>query len=123
MRGLVLASLAGLASAAALAAGAQPASPDACFLTRDLRSHTVGADGHTLYFDVKGVDTYRATTSNNCLAAAITSEPVILRDWGRGQICRPLDLEVIVRGAHCTISSLTRLTPAQAAALPKRLQP
>ena len=123
MQRLALASLAGLASAAALAATAQPASHDACFLTRDLRGHTVGVDGHTLYFDVKGVDTYRVTTSGNCLASAITTDPIVLRDWGRGQICRPLDLGVIVRGAHCNIASLTRLTPAQASALPKRLQP
>jgi hypothetical protein len=123
MKHLVLASLAGLASTVALTAAAAPTLPEGCFLTRDLRSHTIGADGHTIYLDVKGVDTYQVTTRGSCLATAITTEPMIVRDWGLGQICRPLDLEIIVRGNHCNIASLTRLTSAQASAIPKRLQP
>ena len=123
MKRFVLASLAGLASLGALAATAAPAPRDGCFLTRDLRSHTVDAANHAIYLDVKGVETYQVTTRDNCLATAITTEGITVRDWGLGQICRPLDLEIIVRGNHCNIASLTRLTPAQASALPKRLQP
>jgi len=120
MKLLVLASVA--AAAVALSAAAQPAKDDACFLTRDLRGHTVG-DGHTLYFDVNGRWIYRVTTSDNCLIHATASDPIVLRDRGLGKICHPLDLELTVRGARCIISGLTRLTPAEASALPKRLQP
>lgn len=123
MKRLVLATavlaVAGLASAAA----AGPASEDHCFLTRDLRGHTVGTDGHTLYLGVNGVDTYQVTTSDACAAHATGSDPIVIKDRGLGKICRPLDLEIVVRGNHCVIDKLTRLTPQEANALPKRLQP
>jgi hypothetical protein len=62
--------------------------------------------------------------SNNCLAAATSSDPIILRDRaGMGQICRPLDLDVGVRGTRCIVKNLTKLTPAEVAALPKKLRP
>jgi hypothetical protein len=120
---LVVASLAGLACAGALTAVAKPASQDACFLTRDLRGHTIGPDGHTLYFDVNGTAVYRVTTASSCLAALTGSDPIVLHDRGLGRICRPIDLDIRARGVQCIVSSLTRLTPAEAQALPKRLQP
>jgi hypothetical protein len=123
MMRLVLAAALGLSITAQAAAAAQPASQDSCFLTHDLRGHTVGTDGHTLYFNVNGVDTYQVTTSDPCAAHATGSDPVILKDRGLGKICHPLDLELTVRGNHCIIEKLTKLTPAEASALPKRLQP
>jgi len=85
--------------------------------------HTVGDDGHTLYFDVNGRSIYRVETTDNCLTAVTRSDPIVLRDRGLGKICHPLDLELRVRGNRCIIGKLTRLTPAEASALPKRLQP
>jgi hypothetical protein len=120
MKLLVLASLAG--ALVAFGAAAQPKADDQCFLTRDLRGHTVG-DDHTLYFDVNGRSIYRVETTNGCLTAATRSDPIILRDRGLGKICNPLDLELSVRGNRCIIGKLARLTPAEASALPKRLQP
>ena len=122
MKFLVLAGVAGLAAATALSAAAQPAE-HSCFWTRDLRNHTVG-DNHTLYFDVGGRSVYRATTSDNCLAAASSSDPIVLRQRGAsGQICNKLDLEISVNGSRCIISDLTRLTDAEKAALPRRVRP
>jgi hypothetical protein len=125
MKRLVLAVLAlgALASAGALAATAKPASQDACFLTRDLRGHTIGADGHTLYFDVNGTAVYQVTTTNNCLANVTGSDPLVLHDRGLGKICNPLDLDIRARGNQCLIAKLSKLSPAEAQALPKRLQP
>lgn len=123
MKRLVLVGLASLAALAALPAPAKPASDDSCFLTRDLRGHTVGTDGHTLYLGVNGTDIYQVTTSDSCLAHLTGSDPIVMRDRGLGKICHPLDLELSARGARCIISKLTKLTPAEAAALPKRLQP
>jgi hypothetical protein len=116
--------LIGAASALILALPAQAAKDDSsCFWTRDLRNHTVGGD-HTLYFDVNGRSVWRAEMSNNCLAGATSSDPIILRDRaGMGQICRKLDLDVGVRGNRCIVDSLTKLTPAEAAALPRKLKP
>jgi hypothetical protein len=123
MKGLILVATAALAAAPAFVASARPASQDACFLTRDLRGHTVGTDGHTLYFDVNGTAIYRVTTTDGCLAGLTGSDPLVLRDRGLGKICNPLDLEIRARGNQCIIGSLTRLSPAEAQALPKRLQP
>lgn len=117
---LVLGTLAG---AGAAAAAAQSASQDSCFLTHDLRGHTVGPGGHTLYFDVNGTNTYRVSTTNNCLTGLTGSDPIVLRDRGLGKICHPLDLDIRARGNQCIVAEVTRLLPAEAQALPKRLQP
>jgi hypothetical protein len=62
--------------------------------------------------------------SNNCLAGATSSDPIILRDQaGMGRICHKLDFDVGVRGTRCIVDSLTKLTPAEAAALPRKLKP
>ncbi len=116
--------LIGAASAVALALPAQAAQDDSsCFLTRDIRNHTVG-DDHTLYFDLDGRSVWRAEMSNNCLAGAVSSDPIVLRDQaGTGRICRKIDLDVGVRGTRCIVKSLSKLTPAEVAALPKKLRP
>ena len=96
--------------------------PKGCFLTQDLRSHTIdGKD--TIYLNVNGVDTYELKTDQACLAHATSHEPMAVRDFGLGTICHKRDLEVVVRGSHCHIASLTKLSPAEAAAIPKALQP
>lgn len=123
---LVLAALTVLAASGAVAtsgARAEPASKDQCFLTRLLQGHTIGTDGHTMYLGVNGTEVYQVTTSGPCLAHATGSDPVILRDRGLGKICHPLDLELTVRGMQCGIDRLTKLTPQEISALPKRLQP
>ncbi|MDB5427013.1 MAG: hypothetical protein JWR47_1716 [Phenylobacterium sp.] len=115
--------LLGAASAIALALPALARDDVPCFLTRDMRNHTVG-DDHTLYFDVGGRAVYRAVMSNNCLAGATSSDPIILRDvTGSGRICNKLDLDVGLRGNRCIVESLSKLTPAEAAALPKHVKP
>jgi hypothetical protein len=127
MKRLVLAGLAGLAAAAALGAAsgaaAQPGAKQSCFWTRDLRNHTVG-DDHTLYFNVGGRDVYRITTSDNCLSGMSSSDAIVLRDrTNSGQICNKLDLDLSARGSRCIVSDMTKLTPAEAAALPRRIKP
>ena len=116
----------GTASALAFAlpalAAASSAVPD-CFLTRDVRNHTV-ADDHTMYIDVGGRAVYRVDMNNNCLAAATSSDPYVLRDHaGTGRICHKLDFDVAVQGNRCIVDSVTRLTPAEVAALPRKVRP
>jgi hypothetical protein len=63
-------------------------------------------------------------TSDNCLAAATSSDPIIMVNrTGSGQICNKLDLDIRVRGAHCIVSGMTKLTPEEAAALPRKIKP
>jgi hypothetical protein len=105
------------------AAAAQSSSGPDCFLTRDIRNHTV-ADSHTMYIDVGGRAVYRVDMSNNCLSAATSSDPYVLRDRaGTGRICHKLDFDVSVQGNRCIVDNVTRLTAAEAAALPRRVRP
>jgi hypothetical protein len=102
---------------------AKTGAESSCFWTRDLRNHSVGGD-HILYFDVGGRSVYKAETSGSCLAGASSSDPIVMVNrTGSGQICNPLDLDISVRGVRCIVSSLTKLTPAEAAAIPRRLHP
>jgi hypothetical protein len=124
MTRLVLMSCAALAAAAAFAAQAAPqSSPQQCFQTREMRNHTVG-DDHTLYLGVGGHDVYRVTTSDNCLAGATSSDPIVLDNTAsQGRICGKMDLDIRVRGMRCIVSGVTKLSPEQASALPKHVQP
>jgi len=107
----------------ALPAQAQPKDDLSCFLTRDIRNHTV-ADDKTMYFDLNGRATYRVNMSNTCLAGSTSSDPYVLRDRaGMGRICHKLDFDVSVRGIRCIVDSVVKLTPEEAAALPKRVRP
>jgi len=113
------------AGAAVLALPAQAAKggEDSCVRSQDIRNHTVG-DSRTMYFDVNGKWVYRATMSNNCLATAVSSDPIVMRQvGGSGYICKKIDLDLSVRGSRCIVDSWTRLTPAEAAALPKKIRP
>jgi hypothetical protein len=132
---ILVAACAGAVGAAALAAQPSPLPPPPargtalpsgqCILSRDIRNHSI-ADRHTLLFDVNN-EIYRVTVSNNCLAAATSSDPLVLRHPGVSYICNPIDLDVAVSkgGApsRCIIDSIVKLTPEQAAALPKKLKP
>lgn len=122
MNRLVLTGVAAAALLAGAPAGAQPAQ-DQCLLTRLLQGHTVAGDGHTMYLGANGTDVYQVTTGGPCLAHATASDTVILRDRGLGKICRPVDLDLSVRGTRCVVDKFVKLTPAEVAALPKRLQP
>jgi hypothetical protein len=99
-----------------------PAGGD-CFYMRDLRGHTVDAP-RTLYLDVAGRFTYRVEMNNDCLALATRSDPIALKSFGASRtVCKPVDLEISGPAGHCFVSKLVRLTPQEAAAVPKRLQP
>ena len=97
-----------------------------CFRRSDVRNHTVGGP-KTLYLDVAGRDVYRIDMSNPCLASAVSSDPLVFRNVSGGQtVCSPLDLDITVAAAgpsKCIVSSITRLTPTEIAALPKKMRP
>lgn len=99
-----------------------------CFRMSDIRAHRI-ADPRTLYVDVRGQETWRLEMSGACLAGASRQETLITESvGGSGIICRPIDLNLKVRlGAGmvspCIVSTMTRLTPAEVAALPPDLRP
>lgn len=97
-----------------------------CFYRRDVRNHTVG-DAHTLYLDIAGREVWRVQMSNACLASAVSSDPLVIRNQTGGQsVCKPIDLDIAVSAAgesRCIVSSISRLTPTEVAALPKKMRP
>jgi hypothetical protein len=95
----------------------------ACFWARDVYHHT--SDGrHTLYFNVSHRSVWRVETDGACLAAAMLSDRVELRAAAAGgQVCAPLDRDLRVRGAHCLVTEVAKLTPQEVAALPSALRP
>jgi hypothetical protein len=129
MKLALAAAVAALTAGLALAAAAQPASDRACFQTRDMRNHTVG-DDHTLYVKVGQRDVYRIGMTNSCLAGAMSSDPIIMRSPpGSTTVCKPIDLDISITrgGGHintpCIVGSLMKLTPQEAAALPRKVRP
>jgi hypothetical protein len=130
---------AGAVAASTLATAAQgplPPAPPAgaglpagqCFWVRDIENRTL-ADRRTLLIKANG-KLYRVTTSGNCLAGAVDSDPISARALpGRASICDPTDVNVVVArngsGAErrCAVDSIVRLSPEEVAALPKRLRP
>jgi hypothetical protein len=109
-------------------AAEKPAAAGKCFLMKDVGNHTVGGD-HTLYFAVAGRSVYRVEMSNNCLGGASSTDPITIKERSGSNICGPLDLDIsaTVNGgglaSRCVIDTITRLTAAQAAALPAKLKP
>ena len=123
MKLLVLALLAGAATASA--ASTQPRSPagGACFFMRDIGNHTI-ADGKTMYLNVRGNQTYQVSMRSNCMGGAISTDPIILHNTTASmRICEPIDLDIGVRGGRCMVESLRKLSPAEAEAIPRRLRP
>jgi hypothetical protein len=102
-----------------------------CFRTFDMAGHTV-ADAHTMYVGMVNHDVYRFEMAGSCLAAASSTDPIVLRSPpGSTYVCQPIDLQLsIVLGGFphgiqqfCIVKSLTRLSSTEVAALPKRLRP
>ena len=111
-------------------AAADPTPPDAaakpapeCFFVRDVRNETIGGN-HVIYFNVRGRETWRVDVSGPCLAAAGPSDRVNVESRGPGgQVCSKLDVDVRVLGGRCTVENVSKLTPQEVAALPRRSDP
>ncbi|MBL8553364.1 MAG: hypothetical protein JNL41_03730 [Phenylobacterium sp.] len=98
-----------------------------CIRSHDIRNHTF-ADDRTMLIDVRGRDTYRVTMRGACLAGAMSSDPIVTRQPpGSALICKPIDMDVAVsKGGFpspCIVESITKLSAAEVAALPKKLKP
>ena len=118
-----LAVAAGLALPPA-AAGAQDA-PRQCFQLRNM-DNTRASDARTLYAKV-GRDTWRFDMAGACLSTVSSDGLIVEPVGGRSTVCGPLDLNIKARNGGvtvpCIVRSLNKLTPEQAAALPKSDRP
>ena len=125
---------AGSVAVAASAAGPAPSplgppppagtalAPGDCILVRDIRNHSV-VDKNTLLLEVFAKGLYRVNTQPACFLSAVSADPITFRNVGKAKICKATDLGLVARGGYCYADSIVRLTPAEVAALPRRLRP
>ena len=122
------------AAAAALAcAPAAPAQPhadsrnDSCFRLSMLSNWRPDGD-RRIYLRV-GVNTfYRVDLAARCTSLPYEGNHLVISPTpGSDMICRPLDLDLKVseNGVRepCFVKSITRLTPEEAAAIPRKAKP
>lgn len=126
----------GLAGAA-IAQG-QPAATDAspakteaakpqrsCFFNRDIRGFAA-PDDKTLYLRVRTKDVYRLEMMGRCPDLDWENR-IAIDSRGSSSICDAVDATVLVRGPigvdRCPVKSITRLTPEEVAALPRKAKP
>lgn len=119
-----------LAAGAILGLGGAGPAPDAkparsCFWTQEANGFTV-ADDHTVYLRVGLKDVYRLDLFGSCPDAR-WEQSIALESRPGSSICSPMDATLITNGPtgpqRCPVSKLTKLTPEEAAALPKKHKP
>ncbi len=125
--------LAAALGAAAPVLHAQPAPhPNAqqCFLSRDWSSWKASPDSRTIFLRTGVRDVFRLDLAGACTNLQSPEARLITKIRGSDWICSPLDLDLSVSDGvapgfseSCIVKGLSKLTPDQAAALPKNLRP
>lgn len=115
-----------LSAAAADATDApKPKAERSCFLTRNVNSWSA-ADDKTVYVRVGVKDVYRLDLFGTC-PDIDWNWSIALESHGSSWICSPLDATIIAQSPigpqRCPVTKVTKLTPAEAAALPKKHKP
>ncbi len=122
-----------LAAVVALAhpatAADKPAGKDtrsACFFARDVTSYSAAGD-RTVYVKVNLREVYRLDLFNPCPDIDWTWK-IALVSHGSDWVCSPMDATIIVNRSpigpqRCEVSKVTKLTPEEVAALPKKSRP
>ncbi len=133
---LVAAATLGL-SAAALAQTEPKPQPDkadskaaapvqkSCFFNRDIRGFAA-PDDKTLYLRVRAKEVYRLDMKGRC-PELDWEHKIAIDSRGSSAICSAIDAMVLVKNpigvSRCPVETLTRLTPEEVAALPKKSRP
>ncbi len=119
--------LAGAAHAAADQADAPAATPRMpCFFSRDW-SGWRSPDPKTIYLRVRVNEIYQVDLSFGSSLLTWPDSHLINEVRGTDSVCSPIDLDLKVASDHVVeplfIRSITKLTPEQAAAIPKKYRP
>ena len=98
-----------------------------CFFSRDWQGWKATPDDASIYIRVGRTKVYRLDLSSPCPGLHDPIAHLITQFHGSGSVCTALDIDLKVSDGHiataCIVRQLTELTPAEAAALPKDLQP
>lgn len=120
-----------LATGAALGQTPAPAATpkNECFFVRQFENWKPGGDDQTIYIRVGSNRYYRLGAANRCPALSDV-DPVMVNKFRSDTICSPLDFDIKIKrngiadiATPCTIKTMTRMTPAEVAALPKKQKP
>ncbi|MFM1961077.1 MAG: hypothetical protein RL588_2594 [Pseudomonadota bacterium] len=110
-------------SEAAKSDAAKPAR--ACFFNRDIRGFAA-PDDKTLYLRVRNKEVFRLDMMGRCPDLDWENR-IAIDSRGSSSICDPVDATVLVRGPigvdRCPVKAITRLTPEEVAALPRKARP
>lgn len=126
----VLAMVAAAAGSLALAQAESPPppKPDRCFFVRNFENWKA-ADARTIYIRVNLSRYYRLNLAGQC-PALLWPDARLITVWrGSDVVCDALDWDLKVsNGAHgitepCIVKTMTALTGAEAAAIPKAFKP
>lgn len=97
----------------------------ACFFTGNVSSFSA-ADDHTVYVRVGVKEVYRLDLFAPCPDIDWTWK-IGLVSHGSDWICSPMDATIIAHGPtgpqRCEVNKVTRLTPEEVAALPRKARP
>jgi len=108
---------------AAKAEAAKPAR--ACFFNRDIRGFAA-PDDKTLYLRVRNKEVFRLDMMGRCPDLDWENR-IAIDSRGSSSICDPVDATVLVRGPigvdRCPVKAITRLSPEEIAALPRKARP
>jgi len=117
--------LAAVHPAAAASTQAPPKSDRACFFTRDVNGFSA-ADDRTVYVKVGVKDVYRLDLFSPC-PDIDWNWRIGLQSHGSDWICSPMDATIIAHSPiglqRCEVNKVTKLTPQEVAALPRKARP
>lgn len=133
---LIAAATLGLSSAAL--AGSEPKTPSdpsdakaaasvqkSCFFRRDVHGFAA-PDDKTLYLRVRAKDVYKLDMKGRC-PELDWEHRIAIDSRGSSAICSAIDITILVKNpigvSRCSVATLTRLTPEEVAALPKKSRP
>ena len=132
MRGMfcvaaALAGLAGTTHAQPVGPGARPANQ--CFYVNQMEGWRA-LDDKTVYVRANLKDVYRLDMSGSCPTLTDSGARLITRTRGSDLVCSAIDWDLKVADpgpgsipTPCIVGAMRKLTPAEAAAIPKKYRP
>jgi hypothetical protein len=122
------AALLAFAATAASAAdnSGKPVAPNQCFWTRNITGFAA-PDDHTVYIRVSFRDVYRLDLMIACPDVEWNQRIALVSRSG-SNICNALDAEIVSHATgigpqRCPVKTMTKLTPAEIAVLPRHAKP
>lgn len=127
---LAASALALTATTAASARAAEDRKPNQCFFVNQFQQWR-DLDDKTIYIRVNLHDYYRLDMAGSCPELTFPNSHLITRTVGPDTVCSAIDWDLRVANGTgpgsfavpCIVKSMTKLTPDEAAAIPKKYKP